>query len=240
VIGTTETAGISEDDASVGDRPNERLADTIMLVRVEPATQQASVLSVNRDLWIPDVAGYRGRINGAYQAGDADLLITVLREYLGVEINDVVKVNFAGFEAVVDELGGVPVYFEHPTFDEGSFFARRGRGRPCSRGTRERRCADEGRSVLLLARNLATRPQFVPVIGRDKLTLTIGSDWRGVTLAALPEEDFAGALPVAPLAPSTTVAGVVTTSSVPTPTEPADVDTGQGVIGKPAPGVPCD
>jgi hypothetical protein len=95
---------------------------------------------------------------------------------------------------------------------------------------------DQDRAALLLARNLATRPQLVPVSGLGKLTLTVGADWSGVTLVPLPEEDFAGALPQ----PTTSAPTTSTKSGTTTTTEPPVTEAPSGgIIGKPPEGVTC-
>jgi LCP family protein required for cell wall assembly len=412
LVGSTENAGIDPDDPLVDVREDTALADTIMVLRVDPAARTAVLLTINRDLYVPEGPwGYSGRINGAYRAGQVELLITVVREYLGIDVHDFVKVNFAGFRALIDEIGGVPVYFEHPMKDDGSGFAvnagcqlldgvtslnyarsRKMQVDPDGDGDYERadgwsdrdrterqrdfllltlqRAIDKGardpqklrgmldaandehafvldqyltvddvidiagafgdfspenlqrysivttdeklngqdilrldedlsrpfidlvngretlanadvhvdvvearapvdrgddvatpvdelrakgfdvhartayeadrserttityspdqdRFALLVARNLATRPVFQPVTGRDLLVLHVGADWRGVTLVPLPEEDFADVLPAA--APATSVPAADTPTAVDTPTS---VDTpGAGILG---------
>ncbi len=81
-------------------------ADTIMLVHIDPNLKKAIVLSFPRDLWvnIPGV-GY-GKINSSFQGGPR-LVAATLHELTGLTINHYLYVNLAGFEGVVDTLGGV-------------------------------------------------------------------------------------------------------------------------------------
>jgi LCP family protein required for cell wall assembly len=124
LIGSTENEGIEPGSAILEGREDVALADTIMVLRVEPAAGKALLLTINRDIRVPEGPwGYQGMINGAYDGRDPSTLIRVIRDYIGIEINDFIKVNFAGFQEVIDEMDGVPVYFEHPMRDEGSFFA---------------------------------------------------------------------------------------------------------------------
>lgn len=122
LVGTTSLEGLGEDDYFTGLREDEKLADTIMLLRLEPATAQATVMSINRDVGVPNVAGYAGKINGAYSTGDMELLLQVVKEMLNVPIDDFAVVHFGGFRELIDELDGVPVYFPHAARDQGSFF----------------------------------------------------------------------------------------------------------------------
>ncbi len=118
LVGTTENAGIGQDDWLLAGRDDTLLADTIMVLRVEPDTGQAYVMSINRDVWVPG----RGKINGVVQTGGPAGLVKVITEFLGIPIDNYMQVNFAGFRTVVDQLGGVPVYFPYETRDLHSFF----------------------------------------------------------------------------------------------------------------------
>ena len=71
-------------------------SDTIMVLRVDPAAEQASLLSLPRDLWVPLASGGNQRINAAIQIGGPEDLIDTIEEYLGIPINHYVQVDFAG------------------------------------------------------------------------------------------------------------------------------------------------
>ena len=119
LVGTTENDGIDSGDELLAGRGNTLLADTIMVLRVEPDTGQAYVMSINRDIYVPSI---RGKINGAVQFGGIGGLVKVVKEFLDIPIDDFMIVNFSGFRKVVDQLGGVPVYFPYEARDLGSFF----------------------------------------------------------------------------------------------------------------------
>jgi LCP family protein required for cell wall assembly len=76
-------------------------------------------MSINRDLYVPQL---RGKINEAVAVGGIGRLVKVVKDYLGIDIDNFVIVNFSGFRKVVDQLGGVPVYFPYDARDFGSFF----------------------------------------------------------------------------------------------------------------------
>jgi anionic cell wall polymer biosynthesis LytR-Cps2A-Psr (LCP) family protein len=103
------------------------LADTIVILHVPASHDQAYLISIPRD-WrvsIPAYAktGFRGdtnRINAAFSAGyrgdgtelekrarGVDLLARTLHKATGITFNGAAIIDFAGFEAVVRELGGV-------------------------------------------------------------------------------------------------------------------------------------
>ena len=90
----------------------------MMILRVDPASSRAALLSIPRDLYVP-IAGTRGsgKINSAVQIGGPEGLIETIQDYFGIPINHYVQVDFFGFGQLVDALDGVPVYFPHPVRD---------------------------------------------------------------------------------------------------------------------------
>ncbi len=93
-------------------RPGEKdrgRADTIMLMRYGGG--KASRLSIPRDTLvnIPHVGP--SKVNAAYAIGGTSLMIDTLKQYLGIEINHVVEIDFKGFPKFVDALGGVNMTF---------------------------------------------------------------------------------------------------------------------------------
>jgi LCP family protein required for cell wall assembly len=92
-------------------------SDTIMILRRDRQTGTASLLSIPRDLWV-QVPGRDGRtkINAAYNDGPAALIQTI-RDNLGLPIHHYLEVDFNGFKALVDALGGVEMCFFLPTRD---------------------------------------------------------------------------------------------------------------------------
>ena len=96
------------------------LADVIMLVRLDPGAKSAWVLSIPRDLWAEIPGAQDHKINAALLIGGAPLLVETVSSMFDVEINHYIEMDFAGFQQVVDTLGGVPVWFPHPVRDPKS------------------------------------------------------------------------------------------------------------------------
>jgi LCP family protein required for cell wall assembly len=91
--------------------------DTMMLVSIDPLTQQAAMLSIPRDLWI-EIPGYdHNRINTAYTFGEAyrlpgggpGLATEAVESVVGVPINYYAVIEFSAFERMIDEIGGIDV-----------------------------------------------------------------------------------------------------------------------------------
>ena len=84
-------------------------SDTMMLVRVTPATGEIKLLSVPRDLYVDVEPGEKDRINTAYAYGGVDQARAVMEDLTGVDTDNYVIVDFEGFEKVIDAMGGVRV-----------------------------------------------------------------------------------------------------------------------------------
>jgi LCP family protein required for cell wall assembly len=105
------------DSVRVGRDPTLR-TDTIMILRTDPDSGRAALLSLPRDLYLP-LADDRGtyRINLAYQLGGPELLIRTIDENFAIPIHHFVQVDFASFRGLVDAIDGVAVPFANPARD---------------------------------------------------------------------------------------------------------------------------
>jgi LCP family protein required for cell wall assembly len=93
-------------------------ADTIILVRVDPQTRRAAMVSFPRDLWIPIAPdGHPQRINTAFEAGPQQLIQTISSDF-NIPINHYAQVDFKGFQGLVDAVGGVTIYLATPVRDK--------------------------------------------------------------------------------------------------------------------------
>jgi LCP family protein required for cell wall assembly len=99
--------------------PAGQRADTMLIMRVEPAKTSLEVLSLPRDLWVTTSSGSHERLNAAYNSGAQNLIDTIQTTF-GIEINHYVEVNFVGFKGLVEAVGGVPMYFGAPMRDRNT------------------------------------------------------------------------------------------------------------------------
>lgn len=82
-------------------------ADTLMLVRAGGGSFQK--LSIPRDTYA-DIPGQEAqKINAAFAFGGAELQIKTVEDFLGIDIDHVVILDFEGFADFIDSLGGVRV-----------------------------------------------------------------------------------------------------------------------------------
>ena len=91
-------------------------ADTLMIVRAGGGAFEK--LSIPRDVYA-DVPGQGAqKINGAYTFGGAKLQIETVERLLGIDINHVAIVDFAGFRDFIDAIGGVEITLDRPVCNE--------------------------------------------------------------------------------------------------------------------------
>jgi LCP family protein required for cell wall assembly len=91
-------------------------ADVIMVLRLDPVTHHALLVSIPRDLWVRLPRGGAGKINGTYQSGPQGVIDSI-RTNLGVPIQHYIELNFAVVRSVADAVGGVPVFVPTPARD---------------------------------------------------------------------------------------------------------------------------
>lgn len=94
-------------------------SDTMILVRVDPATQSASILSIPRDTKVI-VPGFGvQKVNAAYafgeshsdevQGGGPGLTMRTIEANFGIHVDYYAEVDFAGFQKIIDTVGGITI-----------------------------------------------------------------------------------------------------------------------------------
>ena len=124
LVGSDSREGIDPNDPNAGaigspDDVVSRRSDTIIILRRE-RNGGAALLSIPRDLWVP-IAGTddRAKINSAFNEGPSRLVATI-DEALDIPIDHYVEIDFAGFQRLVDEMGGVEICTIVPAQDTHS------------------------------------------------------------------------------------------------------------------------
>jgi LCP family protein required for cell wall assembly len=106
---------IGSDHRSDGATGKNGLSDTLMLARLDPQHHVISLLSIPRDLWVPSLGA---KINSAYSNGGDNASLQAVEGVTGIKPNYLVNVDFAGFQRLVDTLGGIYVnvdqYYYNP------------------------------------------------------------------------------------------------------------------------------
>ncbi|MFC3437499.1 LCP family protein [Nocardia seriolae] len=137
IVGTDTRAGTNSQlgAGSVDDAEGAR-SDTVMLVNIPANRSRVVAVSFPRDLdvtrpdcegWDNDKATYSGqkflgaagdKLNATYALGGPKCLTKVITKLSGLKINHFVGIDFAGFESMVDVVGGVEVCTTKPLVDE--------------------------------------------------------------------------------------------------------------------------
>lgn len=97
-------------------------SDTIMLVRLAADRTRASVVSIPRDTWVEIPGRGSAKINAAFAHGGPALLIHTLEELTDVRVDHFAVVDFAGFRALTDAVGGIEVEVASATSNAGVDF----------------------------------------------------------------------------------------------------------------------
>lgn len=85
-------------------------SDTMILCSINPKSGETSLVSFLRDLYVQIPGGYSdNRLNATYVFGGFELLDATLTENFGVSIDGNFEVDFTGFEAIIDMVGGIDI-----------------------------------------------------------------------------------------------------------------------------------
>jgi LCP family protein required for cell wall assembly len=115
------------------------LTDSLLLASIDPIQNEASLVSVPRDLYVQDSNGYSTKINAIYSnakqarlsngddtdsdreaAEDSGLnaIKDTVSEVLGVPVHYYVMVDFKAFEDAINTVGGLTIDVKEPLYDQ--------------------------------------------------------------------------------------------------------------------------
>lgn len=84
-------------------------ADSIMVLHIPADGSAAYLISIMRDTWV-NIPGYgSAKVNAALNYGGVALQVATIEQLLGIRMDHVAEIDFEGFKALVDTLGGVDV-----------------------------------------------------------------------------------------------------------------------------------
>jgi LCP family protein required for cell wall assembly len=118
--------GSDNDSKFIGDSV---LTQSMILVRVSPATKKVTMLSIPRDLYVPLSTGGSGKIDGAYSYGGPGAAIATVENNFGVHIDDYIWIGLVGLIHVIDAIGGIDIVTSSPVMDD-FYPADIGKGNP--------------------------------------------------------------------------------------------------------------
>ncbi|MER5457418.1 LCP family protein [Micromonospora sp. NPDC002389] len=110
----------SRDPDAPMDQAGEWRADTIIVMHIPADHQEAYLVSIPRDLYVPIPesaasdcdSGQRRKINAAFAFGGLPLAVRTVECFTDVHIDHVMAIDFGGFKQVTDALGGVELEVE--------------------------------------------------------------------------------------------------------------------------------
>jgi LCP family protein required for cell wall assembly len=123
MVGSTSRCALAHQNAAYGlcsQGVNGVNSDVIMILHVDPPHHRLAILSIPRDLFIPNA-----RSTGANKI-DAGLfqgisqVVAAVEEDFGIPIQHAVSLNFDQFANIVDALGGINMSFPESVFDAES------------------------------------------------------------------------------------------------------------------------
>jgi LCP family protein required for cell wall assembly len=123
MVGSTSRCALTVQNAAYGlcsQGVNGVNSDVIMILHADPAHHQLALLSIPRDLFIPNArsTGPNKIDAGLYQG--LSQLVAAIEEDFGIPIQHAVSLNFDQFANIVDALGGINMSFPESVFDAES------------------------------------------------------------------------------------------------------------------------
>ena len=94
------------------------LSQTMIVVSIDPAHRQVTLLSLPRDLWVPIPGHASAKIDLAYKEGGAPLARATVEKAFRIPIHYYAWIGLNGLVKVVDRIGGVDVDVLHPVLDD--------------------------------------------------------------------------------------------------------------------------
>ncbi len=115
---------VSGSDTRSNSLPTHTRSDVNILMVVNPTTKQVLLLNTPRDYYVENPAGGGSRDKlthcGIY---GVDCSIKALEVLYGVDVDFYARINFTGFETMIDAIGGITVYTDKGfTAYDGTYF----------------------------------------------------------------------------------------------------------------------
>lgn len=121
----SDSRAASLESAGAGGASDQR-SDSMMWVHIPADRKNLYMMSIMRDTWVEIPGHGEAKINAAMALGGIPLTVQTLEGMFGTRLDHVAVVDFEGFKAMTDALGGVDVNVTKPfTTSQFSFPAGR-------------------------------------------------------------------------------------------------------------------
>ncbi|WP_243181903.1 LCP family protein [Arthrobacter humicola] len=100
---------VNERAAAANGTTSDQRGDALVLIHLPADRKSVYGISIMRDLWV-DIPGHgTAKVNAALELGGLPLMTRTVEALLGAHIDHTVMLDFQGFAAMTDALGGVDV-----------------------------------------------------------------------------------------------------------------------------------
>ncbi|HEY9377080.1 MAG TPA: LCP family protein, partial [Jiangellaceae bacterium] len=107
-------AGLDSEDSAGSFEEGAARTDAVMILHLNEARDEAFLISIPRDTWVP-IPGYgENKINAAYSFGGPSLYVQTVEELTGLRMDHLAVIDWSGFRGLTDALGGVELTFAEP------------------------------------------------------------------------------------------------------------------------------
>lgn len=119
LLAGTDAARDGQKTTGAGQEGASGRADSIMIVHLSADREHAYLISIPRDTYV-DVPGYgMQKINASFALGGPSLYIETVEKLTGLRMDHYAAIDWEGFKALTDALGGVQMTFEEDTILAG-------------------------------------------------------------------------------------------------------------------------
>ncbi|WP_405004789.1 LCP family protein [Kitasatospora purpeofusca] len=84
-------------------------SDTMMLLHLSDDRSSATLVSLPRDTWVPVPGHGEAKLNAAYSWGGPALMTETVQNLTGIRIDHLAVIDWNGFRALTDAVGGVDI-----------------------------------------------------------------------------------------------------------------------------------
>lgn len=98
-------------------------SDTMMVMHLDGDRGGAQIMSIPRDLWVPIEGHGEGKINAAMSHGGLPLATQTVSDFIDAPIHHLAIIDFEGFQALTDSVGGVEVEAQQAFESNGHSFS---------------------------------------------------------------------------------------------------------------------
>ncbi|MBW9210767.1 LCP family protein [Mumia sp. zg.B21] len=97
--------------------PGEQRSDSLMVLHIDGDREGASIVSIPRDSWVTIPGHGANKINAAFSFAGPSLAVETVEQLTNLRMDHIAIIDWEGFRALTDELGGVTVTVPEDVYD---------------------------------------------------------------------------------------------------------------------------